>query len=278
MTRFSPILLLLAGALCQAQPVPLIDQAFDRMYRHNFSGAQEVIAQHIAAHPDDPLGYAVKAAAYLFYELDRLQILESEFFNDDKRILDKKKAVPDPKVKEGVMQNIEKTKSISNALLAKDANHREALLSLCMALGVQTDYLALIEKRQLGSLSYAKESQSWAVKLLKVDPNYYDAYLTTGVSEYLMGSMPFFVKWFVKFEQTQGSKTEAVKNLTLVAQKGRYFRPFAKVLLSVIHLREKRPLDAEILLGELNREFPENPLFRKELAKLQARRKVSAGE
>ena len=90
--------------------------------------------------------------------------------------------------------------------------------------------------------------------------------------------MPFFVKWFVKFEQTQGSKAEAIKNLTLVAQKGRYLRPFAKVLLAVIHLREKRPLDAEILLGELNREYPENPLFRKELAKLQARRKIAAGE
>lgn len=92
---------------------------------------------------------------------------------------------------------------------------------------------------------------------MKVDPTHHDAYLTAGVSEYLMGSMPFFVKWFVKFEQTQGSKVEAIKNLTLVAQKGRYLRPFAKVLLAVIHLREKRPLDAEILLGELNREYPD---------------------
>lgn len=75
-------------------------------------------------------------------------MLESEFFNDDKRILDKKKSVPDPKVKEAVMQNVEKAKALATAMLAKDPNDRSALMSLCIVAGVQTDYLALIEKRQ----------------------------------------------------------------------------------------------------------------------------------
>jgi hypothetical protein len=250
-----------------------LDVAFDRMYRHQFDGAQQAVREHLERNPQDPLGYSVRGAAYLFAELDRLQILEGEFFASDKRILEKKKLKPDPGVRAAVFDSIEKARQKAQAALSKNGADKNALLSMCIALGVHTDYLALIEKRQLGSLSYAKESQSWAVKLLAVDASYYDAYLTAGISEYLVGSVPFFVRWVLRFEKTEGSKTTAVKNLELVAEKGRYLRPFAKVLLAVIHLREKRPSETERLLSELHREFPENPLFKRELEKFQQRRK-----
>lgn len=248
-----------------------IDVAFDRMYRHQFEGAQEVLRQHLERNPQDPLGYSVRAAAYLFTELDRLHILEAEFFGDDKRILEKKRLSPDPLIRAAVFDSVEKARAKASADLARNQADKNALLAMCIALGVQTDYTALIEKRQLASLSYARESQSWAVKLLAVDSTYYDAYLTAGISEYLTGSLPFFVKWFVKFEKTEGSKSAAVRNLELVAQKGRYLRPFAKVLLAIIHLREKRPAEAQRQMAELNREFPENPLFKRELEKLTHR-------
>jgi len=48
----------------------------------------------IAAHPQDPLPYAFRAAADLFYEMDRLGYWESEFLSDDKRIVAKKKLNP----------------------------------------------------------------------------------------------------------------------------------------------------------------------------------------
>jgi hypothetical protein len=54
-----------------------------------------------------------------------------------------------------------------------------------------------------------------------------------------------------------------------VANHGRYYRPFAKILLSVIYLREKQPAQAEGLLAELARDFPENPLIRRELQKVR---------
>lgn len=270
--------LLLGLPLAAATGDTLLDLSFDRMYRLQFSEAQALLKQHIDAHPSDPLGYSVRSAAFLFQELDRLSILESEFFGNDKRILEKKELKPDPALREGIFRSIDKARELAKSQLDKDGADRNALLALCIAAGIQTDYLALIEKRQLGSLTYAKESQGWAVRLLKIDPSYADAYLTTGLSEYLLGSVPFFVRWFVKFEQTQGSKVEAIRNLEKVVQKGRYFRPFAKVLLAVIHLREKRPVQAEVHLSDLNREFPENPLFRKELQRLQARRSLVPGD
>jgi len=106
---------------------------------------------------------------------------------------------------------------------------------------------------------------------LKLDPQYYVDYLTAGLSEYLVGSLPFFVRWFVHFDNVNGSKEKGVHNLEMVANSGHYLRPFGKILLGIIDLREKKYRDAQRLLVDLSRDYPENPLFHKELVKLHAK-------
>ena len=87
----------------------------------------------------------------------------------------------------------------------------------------------------------------------------------------MIGSLPFFIKWFVHFENVDGSKERGVERLRLVASDGHYFKPFSKIMLSIIALREKRPQEAEQSLTELCRDYPENRLFRTELAKVHTR-------
>jgi predicted Zn-dependent protease len=52
--------------------------------------------------------------------------------------------------------------------------------------------------------------------------------------------------------------------------RGRYLRPFAKIILAMAALREKKIALARTQLMELVAEFPQNPLFVRELAKLDA--------
>jgi len=61
-----------------------------------------------------------------------------------------------------------------------------------------------------------------------------------------------------------------------VAREGRYFRPLAKVFLGIIDLREKRPQEARRLLAELVHDYPRNPLYRKELDKLNLKLTIPA--
>jgi hypothetical protein len=260
------LLLGLASLVCQGAT---IERALNRMYNFDFSGADGEMDRYIQEHPMDPLGYSFRGAALVFRELDRLSILESEFVLDNKRIADKKKLTPDPNIKARFLAAMDQSKAVAKAKLASDGNDKNALFALCLDAGLITDYMALIEKRQLGSLTYARESHSYAVKLLKVDPGYTDAYLTTGLTEYLLGSVPFFVKWFVRFEEAEGNKKLAVERLNSVVTRGKYLGPFAKMMLAIIYLREKRPLQAEMKLVELSRDFPENQLFKKELEKLR---------
>jgi len=161
--------------------------------------AHALLDQYISAQPSDPMGYAVRASAYLFSELYRLGILESEFFADDKRIIEKKKLVPDPDVRQKLFRTIEDAQGRATKILGSNPNDQNALFAMAVSQGVTMDYTALVEKRQMSSLSSARRANNYAQQLLKVNPQFYDAYLTTGLNEYLIGSLPFYVRWFVHF-------------------------------------------------------------------------------
>jgi predicted Zn-dependent protease len=74
----------------------------------------------------------------------------------------------------------------------------------------------------------------------------------------------------VHFDGVNGSKDTGIQNLQLVARSGHYLRPFAKILLAMVYLREKQPQQTQNLLASLTSEYPDNPLLRKELAKVTA--------
>jgi hypothetical protein len=59
-----------------------------------------------------------------------------------------------------------------------------------------------------------------------------------------------------------------MQQLETAADNGHYLRPFAKILLALAALREKRRDLARRQFTELAAEFPENPLFVNELVGL----------
>jgi hypothetical protein len=263
------LLLCSALQLVSAADVPpgLMDKALNRLYNTDFPGAFVLLDEYVAAKPGDPLGYALRSSGYLFSELDRLGVLEGEFFVDDKRIAEKKGLKPDPAVRINMLKAIQDAQSRAAQQIAVQPEDQNALFSMAATNGVMLDYTALVEKKQISSLSSARAANEYAQRVLKLNPKFYDAYLTTGLTEYLVASLPFYVKWFVHFDEVKGSKTQAIENLRLVATSGRYLKPFAKILLAIVSAREKQPEEARRLLAELAVEFPENKLIHKELDK-----------
>jgi len=260
-----------AGADNAKHPIPEIKVALERMYNFDFTSAHRTLDAYMAAHPDEPLGPGFKASAYLFYEMNRMKILEAEFLVNDSRIRSNKRIDPDPKIREQFYRFVDQAEALAHKRLKTSPNDSSALFALCMVEGLRTDYLAFIEKERMKSLSNAKQSQAHAVELRKRVPDFYDALLTSGISEYMIGSLPFFVKWFIRFPETEGSKEKAVHNLETVSRKGFYMGPFARILLAIIHLREKRPRDSVHVLEILTKEYPANPLLKREYERLRAK-------
>ena len=137
-----------------------------------------------------------------------------------------------------------------------------------MSSGLKADYAGLIEKHNLASLHYTKAATAWAEQLLAVDPDCYDAHLATGVSQYIIGSMAAPIRWLVRLGGVSSDKQKGIAELQLTAERGHYLAPFARILLAIAYVREKDKARARELLVSLRNEFPQNPLFTQEIARL----------
>src|SRR5437773_8585835 len=249
---------------------PALDHGFQLLYNLDFDRAHGIFAQWEQNHPDDPMGPTADAAGLLFSEFHRLGVLESQFFELDKRFENRPKLSPDPQVRARFQAAIGLAEKIARVRLAKNSKDEPALFSLTLVNGLQADYAALIEKRNLASLHYTKEASGWADQTLAVDPDCYDAHIAGGISKYLIGSMAAPIRWLVRLGGVAGDKQEGVKELKLVADRGHYLAPFANILLAVAYVREHENQHARELLASLRDQFPSNPLFAQEIARLDA--------
>jgi hypothetical protein len=177
---------------------------------------------------------------------------------------------PDPAVRAQFQAAVERADKIARARLAKNSKDKDALFSLTLINGLQADYAALIDKRNVASLRYTKEAASWAEQTLAVDPDCYDAHIAGGVSKYLVGSMAAPIRWLVRLGGVSGDKQAGIKELQLVAAHGHYLAPFADILLAIAYVREHDKRHARELLASLRDEFPANPLFSQEIARLDS--------
>ena len=259
------------GPLCFAADttVPVsLDAGYQQMYNLDFRTAHATFRAYQQAHPDDPMGHVSNAAAYLFSEFDRLHILESDLFTDDQKFEKRDKPNPDPEVKAEFERELAVSNALAGRVLARDPQDRNALFAQVLANGLRGDYTAMIEKRNLASLSYMKASRNAAQRLLAIDPTCYDAYLAIGAENYLLGINPAPVRWVLQLTGAQANKAEGLQHLRLAAEKGHYLAPFARLLLAVAALRDKDPQTARVLLAGLATQFPGNLLYAKELSRL----------
>lgn len=245
-----------------------LDRGFSLLYNLAFAQAHQVFLSFEQEHPDNPLGPACDAAGLLFSEFNRLGVLESQFYADDKTFDARKQMAPDATVRDHFNAALDKADSLAHARLAKNPKDRDALFAMTMSSGLKADYAGLIEKRNLASLHYTKEATAWAQQLLAVDPECYDAHLATGVSQYIIGSMAAPIRWLVRLGGVSGDKEKGIADLQLTAQRGHYLAPFARILLAIAYVREKDKPQARALLISLRDEFPQNPLFTQEIARL----------
>lgn len=247
-----------------------LDQGFLGLYNLDFAGAQKDFAAWQQLHPDDPVGPVSEAAGFLFSEFNRLGVLEAQFYENDAAFSDRPKLTPDPALRERFQAAIKRAENLAQSRLSKDSKDRDALFALTLSSGLQADYAALIEKRNLASLHFTKEASVSAQELLSVCHDCYDALLATGFSKYIIGSMAAPVRWILRMGGLPADKQAGIADLKTTAEHGHYLAPFARILLAIAYVREKNKPGAIELLAGLRQEFPGNTLFPREIARLQS--------
>jgi len=248
-----------------------LDTGFRKLYELDFFGARETFLAYQKSTPDDPMGKVAEAASYLYEEFNDKGVFTSEFFlNDDKFLNGVDGKATQNRNPKFLAVNAE-ARAAAQAKLKENPRDARALLALTVADGMESDYEAIIEKKQLSALGMMKQAESEAKTLLAIDPDAKDAYVALGASNYIIGSMPSYKRAFLWFGGVHGDRVKGMQLMQQAADDGHYLRPFAKVLLALACEREHQNDRARDLLRELADEFPANPLFPRELALLDQR-------
>jgi tetratricopeptide (TPR) repeat protein len=255
---------MLSVAASAGHAVVTLENGYSQMYNLQFEEAHGTFQEWERLHASDPMGPVSDAAAFLFEELDRLHVLQSEFFVHDQHWITDHKLEPDP----GLKLRFENALEASRELSGRKPSDENSRFASILCIGLRSNYLALIEKRYVASLQEMKAGRTMAEKLLAKDPNLYDAWIAVGVENYMLSLKPAPVRWVLRLTGAQTDRGIGIEKLKLAAEKGHYLAPFAQLMLAVAALRDSDPNRARELLSELAREYPHNPLYRQELARL----------
>jgi tetratricopeptide (TPR) repeat protein len=269
--RIVVLISVLSAAASAGHAEVTLENGYSQMYNLQFEEAHVTFQEWERLHAGDPMGPVSDAAAFLFEELDRLHVLQSEFFVHDQHWITDHKLEPDP----GLKRRFENALEASRELSSREPGDENSRFASILRIGLRSNYLALIEKRYVASLREMKACRTMAEKLLAKDPNLYDAWIAVGVENYMLSLKPAPVRWILRLTGAQTDRGIGIDKLKLAAEKGHYLAPFAQLMLAVAALRDSDPNRARELLSELAREYPHNPLYRQELARLSSTIAVS---
>lgn len=251
-----------------------LSEGFHLLYDLRFTDARMIFAQWQRDHLQDPLGFIAEAASHLFEEFERDGVLTTAFFLDDDLLLGGIKGTPDPARTKAFEQANARAHSLGEAQLKKNDRDANALFAMTLAAGMEANYLCLIQKRQIDSLRQIRAADGYGQRLLAVAPKMTDAYMALGAANYILGCLPSYKRVVLWFGRLAGDKQRGMDELAQAARDSLYLGPYAKILLALANLREKRNADAKRLMAELTTDFPESPLFKRERANVD---RIAAG-
>lgn len=235
------------------------------LFNGDVPATQALLREHVAAKPEDPLGYSL-SAALPFYNLVAGQ-LRSHYGNSvGGMVLGESLGLP-PGMRQMLGGNLQRAQTQAKEDLATNPQDENALFALCVADGVNRDVMALVFKRWMTSFSHAQMAARRARQLLALNPNAYDAYFVIGFSEHLIQKIPSIFRPFTKIPGIVGQNSRAIQFLEATAHDGYYFREFARQMLLTLYTEEGRHQDMLRTLSALAADFPGNTIYHSEWLK-----------
>jgi len=241
-----------------------LDRGYVDLYNLDFPSAHTEFSSWIESHPADPLGTASDAAAYLFSEFDRLSIIDVQLFADQSRFDSRGKLTPDTAVRKSFEDRADQTNRLADAALARNPKDANALYAKTLVCGMRSDYALMIDKHDVEALSFSKQASALSHQTLAVNPTMYDAYLASGVENYMLSLKWAPLRWLLSWSGAGTDRQEGLRLLGVTASQGHYLAPFARMMLAVAAVRDGHAQQARDILTALSKEFPRNSLYTRE--------------
>ena len=154
--------------------------------------------------------------------------------------------------------------------MKEDPAFYDSYLSVGQSLGVLGSFAFTIDRKKIQALRYGKQAYNYHRDLMKEDPAFYDSYLSV-VYEYIVGNLPWYIKWLAAIAGYSGSAKRGFEYLELAAEKAHYVADDSRVLLMVLNVREKRHDRALSIARTLHGKYPRSFLLHLNKAQLLER-------
>lgn len=243
----------------------LLDQRMregqDAIFRLDYARAERISQQTIAENPDSPVGYGMLS----------ITTLNKLFFAAANQALDDY-ATPTPFTKDrtnkNINQEIKRFREANNRLLTVcegllEGNSKDVLALYFRGLAYENLAIeaALITKKTGDAISNGRKAKNIHEEVLKLDPNFVDAYVSIAVVEFAKANLPWSIKWFTWLLGIRGSKERAFQRLELVSEKGKYRQLEAQTVLAFLHAWKGDPRQPLVIFENLRDKYPQNYLF-----------------
>jgi len=271
---FALIVALVAPPTLDAEQIDYRAVGDDHYFNLEYDKALRAYYQAIEAEGEKPRLWTHIATTILYDELHRLGKLETSAFKAENEFLEWEKPDPDPEVRKRFYGAVGQAKRLAEERLEQAPGDPDALLALSNSNALEANYEFMVDKAYLSALAKGKLARKYSERVYESHPEIVDALLVTGVQEYVIGSLPWAVRALVSFGGIRGNKNRGVEMVQRVAAEGDTLQTEARVLMTLVHRREGRPLEAARILRELSREYPRNYVLLLELAAMH----LDAGE
>lgn len=234
---------------------------FKDLYDLEYKAAQKKftkLAEQFPEHPGPPLYLATTVwlnELFLRQDLDLDKFISPGYFTEKTE-----QQMPETDRK-FFMEKMARARSLCDAILEKQPKNVAALYFLGAVEGVLASFYITIDHSVKNAFSHGKQAYKDDAKVLEEDPKFYDAYMTVGTYEYIVGSLPWYIKWIAAIAGFHGSKEQGFKDLKLAAEHGDFVGDDSRVLEMVLFVREERYEDALKLAQYLHDKYPKNFLF-----------------
>ncbi len=243
---------------------------FDALYNIDYKTARERFLQMTKLAPDHPAGYVYLAnniwleTLYQGRRLTTSVYTGGSFYAQEKEGEDKFDQKRDREFNDLIRQALAATK----ARLLKNPKDVEALYYSGSALGIRAAYATSVKRSFTRSIGDANDSIQIQRQVVKLDPEYIDAYLSIGLYEYVIDSLPFGWRLLARFAGLKGSKSKGIEHLEMVTKQGKYTADDARVVLLGIYSKENQLDRALETISHLVKQYPRNYLFGVERASM----------
>jgi tetratricopeptide (TPR) repeat protein len=243
-------------------------EGYEALYNLDYETARRNFQKMIELAPDHPAGPQCMAASMWVQQLNESWELKSTLYSDNAYKNEKPKV--DPRQVEEFRKWTRRAKQLAEARLKRNDRDVEALYFLGAAEGLEAAFSAGVERKYMSALRTGSSAVAHHRKVLELSPQFYDAELTIGLQNYVIGSLPLPAKMLASTIGVRGSKKGGLKELEHVAREGRMGRDVARVLLIDLYKREKRWDDAIATARDLSQRYPRNYLFKLQMADAMA--------